>query len=32
MIPTAKFVIKDSDILIMLGPNESLEKLKVKAK
>jgi len=32
LIPTAKFVIKDSDILIMLGPNESLEKLKGKAK
>ena len=31
-IPTAKFVIKDSDILILLGPNESLEKLKGKAK
>ena len=32
LIPTAKFVIKDSDILIMLGRNESLGKLKVKAK
>ena len=32
LIPTAKFVIKDSDILIMLGRNESLEKLKGKAK
>jgi len=32
LIPTAKFVIKDSDILIMLGRNESLDKLKVKAK
>jgi trk system potassium uptake protein len=32
LIPTARFVIKDSDILIMLGPNESLDKLKVKAK
>ena len=31
-IPTAKFVLKDSDILIMLGRNESLDKLKVKAK
>jgi trk system potassium uptake protein TrkA len=30
LIPTAKFVIKDSDILIMIGPNESLEKLKRK--
>jgi len=28
LIPTAKFVIKDSDILIMIGPNKSLEKLK----
>ncbi len=28
MIPTACFVIKDSDILIMLGPNESFDKLK----
>ena len=32
LIPTAKFVIKDSDILIMLGRHESLDKLKVKAK
>ena len=32
LIPTAKFVIKDSDILIMLGRNESLDKLKVGAK
>ena len=31
-IPTAKFVLKDSDILIMLGRNESLDKLKVTAK
>jgi len=30
-IPTAKFVLKDSDILIMLGRNESLDKLKVNA-
>jgi trk system potassium uptake protein TrkA len=30
-IPTAKFVLKDSDILIMLGRNESLDKLKVTA-
>ena len=30
-IPTAKFVLKDSDLLIMLGRNESLDKLKVKA-
>jgi hypothetical protein len=28
MIPTACFVIKDSDILIMLGPKESFDKLK----
>ena len=28
MIPTAKFVVKDSDVLIMLGPNEALEKLR----
>ena len=32
LIPTARFVIKDSDILIMLGRNESLDKLKVGAK
>jgi len=31
LIPTAKFVIKDSDILIMLGRNESLDILKAKA-
>jgi trk system potassium uptake protein TrkA len=31
LIPTAKFVIKDSDILIMLGRNESLDVLKTKA-
>ena len=30
-IPTAKFVLKDSDLLIMLGRNESLDKLKVNA-
>jgi trk system potassium uptake protein TrkA len=28
MIPTGNFVIKDSDILILLGPNKSLEKLR----
>lgn len=28
MIPTAKFVVKDSDILILLGPNDALEKLR----
>ena len=32
LIPTARFVIKDSDILIMLGRNDSLDKLKVGAK
>ena len=32
LIPTANFVIKDSDILIMLGRNESFDKLKGKAK
>jgi len=30
MIPTGHFVLKDSDIMILLGPNESLEKLKEK--
>lgn len=30
MIPTGKFVVKDSDILIILGPNEALERLRVK--
>ena len=28
MIPNAEFVIKDSDILILLGPHQSLDKLK----
>jgi trk system potassium uptake protein TrkA len=28
LIPTAKFVVKDSDILILLGPNEALEKFR----
>ncbi len=28
LIPTAKFVVKDSDILILLGPNDSLDKLR----
>ncbi len=28
MIPTGRFVIKDSDILILLGPNDSLERLR----
>jgi trk system potassium uptake protein TrkA len=27
LIPTANFVLKDSDIMILLGPNEALEKL-----
>jgi trk system potassium uptake protein TrkA len=27
LIPTAKFTVKDSDILILLGPNEALETL-----
>jgi trk system potassium uptake protein TrkA len=30
MIPTASFVVKDSDILILLGPNKSLDKLREK--
>ena len=30
LIPTAQFLIKDSDILILLGPNETLEKLREK--
>ena len=28
LIPTARFVFKDSDILILLGPNEALDKLR----
>jgi trk system potassium uptake protein TrkA len=28
MIPTGNFLIKDSDILIVLGPNDAIEKLK----
>ncbi len=28
MIPTGSFVVKDSDIIILLGPNKSLEKLR----
>lgn len=28
LVPTGKFVIKDSDILILLGPNEGLERLR----
>ncbi len=31
LIPTAKFVIKEKDTLIVLGPNESLEMLRDKA-
>jgi trk/ktr system potassium uptake protein len=30
LIPTAHFVIKDSDTLILLGPNEALEKMREK--
>ncbi len=30
LIPTGKFVLKDSDILILLGPNDSLNKLRKK--
>lgn len=30
LIPTARFVVKDSDLLILLGPNEALEKLRKK--
>jgi len=29
MIPTGQFVVKDSDILIILGPNDALKKLRV---
>jgi trk system potassium uptake protein TrkA len=28
LIPTAKFVFKESDIMILLGPNEALDKLR----
>jgi len=28
LIPTAKFVVKDSDVLILLGPNDSFDKLR----
>ncbi len=31
MIPTGNFVLKDSDIMIILGPNESLDKLREKS-
>ena len=30
LIPTGKFVVKDSDLLILLGPNEALEKIRPK--
>lgn len=30
MIPTGRFVVKDSDILVLLGPNEALAKLQEK--
>jgi len=30
LIPTAGYIVKDSDILILLGPNETLEKLREK--
>ncbi len=29
LIPTAKYVLKGSDIMILLGPNEALDKLKL---
>ena len=28
LIPTAQFVVKDSDVLILLGPNDSFDKLR----
>jgi len=28
LIPKAQFVLKDTDIMIMLGPNEALDKLR----
>ena len=31
MIPTANYVLKDSDIMMVLGPNEALDKLREKA-
>jgi trk system potassium uptake protein TrkA len=30
MIPTAQFLLKDSDIMILLGPNDALDKLRGK--
>jgi trk system potassium uptake protein TrkA len=27
MIPTGRFVVKDSDVLVMLGPNRALAEL-----
>jgi trk system potassium uptake protein TrkA len=32
LIPTGKFVVKDSDLLILLGPNDALEKIRPKNK
>ena len=28
LVPTGKYVVKDSDILILMGPNDALEKLR----
>ncbi len=28
MIPTAQFVLKDSDLMILLGPSKALDKLR----
>ncbi len=30
VIPTAQFVLKDSDVMILIGPNDSIEKLRKK--
>jgi trk system potassium uptake protein TrkA len=30
LIPTAKSVLKDSDIMILLGPNDALDRLRAK--
>jgi trk system potassium uptake protein TrkA len=32
LIPTGKFVVKDSDLLILLGPNDALERIRPKKK
>jgi len=32
LIPTGKFVVKDSDVLILLGPSEALERIQSKGK